>query len=40
MAGRSRSKNGGASARLYPAIHLFSSAFSTMDHLVKPGDDD
>ena len=20
--------------------HLFSSAFSTMDHLVKPGDDD
>jgi peptide/nickel transport system ATP-binding protein len=42
MAGHSRPKDGVASARLYPAIHLQKKGFppSVMDCRVKPGNDD
>jgi hypothetical protein len=40
MAGHSRPKDGVASARLCPAIHVFANSKENVDARVKPGHDD
>ena len=40
MAGRSRLKDGVASARLCPAIHVFATRKEVVDARDKPGHDD
>ncbi|MGY4502705.1 hypothetical protein ACVWYH_006662 [Bradyrhizobium sp. GM24.11] len=40
MAGRSRSKNGVAAARLCPAIHALPQGAKNVDARDKPGHDD